>query len=119
MRSNVRSFNQTLFDFQDIPTYFGVVINGKNDIVLKRRSTQLPRPPFAEGFFFRHHGATTLRLGRGEGGGGMDTVNDLVLGGTRHIFLLVLYNSKNIGGGEGGTPPPVQRSPQSLFFSFK
>ena len=42
--------------------------------------------------FDRDRGAT-LRLG----GGG--TISDSILGGTRHFFLLNLYNFKNIGGG--------------------
>ena len=46
--------------------------------------------------FYRDCGAT-LRLG----GGG--TISDSILGGgTKHFFLLILYNFKNIGG--GGTP---------------
>ena len=41
--------------------------------------------------FDRDRGAT-LRLGGG-------TISDSILGGTRHFFLLNLYNFKNIGGG--------------------
>ena len=43
-------------------------------------------------------GRATLRLGGGGWGGG--TVSDSIFGGggTRHLFLLTLYNSKNIGG---------------------
>ena len=40
--------------------------------------------------FDRDRGAT-LRLGGG-------TISDSILGGTRHFFLLNLYNFKNIGG---------------------
>ena len=43
---------------------------------------------------FHRERRATLRLG----GGG--TISDLILGGgTGHIFLLNLYNFKNIGGG--------------------
>ena len=45
------------------------------------------------------------------GGGG--TISDSILGGTRHFFLLNLYNFKNIGGGARATPPcpPTPRVP--------
>ena len=38
-------------------------------------------------------------------------------GDTRHFFLLILYNFKNIGGGGGGgaRAPPVPPTPRSLL----
>ena len=57
----------------------------------------------------RDHGAT-LRL---EGGG---TVSDLILGGTRHFFLLTLYNSKNNGGHVPPPRPPLLRGPCPTFY---
>ena len=36
-------------------------------------------------------------------------------GGTRHFFLLILYNFKNIGGGGEGHMPPCPPTPRSLF----
>ena len=50
------------------------------------------------------------------GGGG--TISDSILGGTRHFFLLNLYNFKNIGGGGAGASPPYSAVPvvtSSLF----
>ena len=47
----------------------------------------------------------TLRLGGG-------TISDSILGGHKTLFLLNLYNFKNIGG--GGTCPPCPPTPQSL-----
>ena len=51
------------------------------------------------------------------GGGGGGTVGDSISGGgTRHLFLLTLYNFRNIGGrppcsafpvASGSTPEPV------------
>ena len=47
----------------------------------------------------RDRGAT-LRLG--------DTISDSILGGTKHFFLLTLYNFNNIGrGGGGGARAPL------------
>ena len=60
---------------------------------------------------FRDRGAT-LRLGGGGGGG---TASDSILGGTRHFYLLTLYNFKHMGGG-GGTCHPVPPAPRSLKF---
>ena len=55
-----------------------------------------------------------MRL-RGRGG----IVSDLILGGggggTRHLFLLTLFNSKNVGGGARATPGPL--APRSHFIS--
>ena len=51
----------------------------------------------------RDRGAT-LRLG--------DTISDSILGGTKHFFLLTLYNFNNIGGeGGGGHVPPNSAVP--------
>ena len=67
------------------------------------------------GFLYvsRRDRGATLRLG--EGGG--STVSDSLLGGTRHFFLLALYNFKNIGG-RGHvplpSPPPATRSQSRL-----
>ena len=49
----------------------------------------------------------TLRLG-GRGG----TISDSILGGTRHFFLLILYNFKNMGGRARALPAPL--TPRSL-----
>ena len=49
-----------------------------------------------------------LRLG---GGGGI--ISDSILGGTRHFFLLTLYNFKNIGGG-GAHASPATPTPWFL-----
>ena len=43
-------------------------------------------------------------MGVGGGGGGGGTLSNLILGGTRHFFLLTLYNFKNIGV---HVPPPA------------
>ena len=44
-----------------------------------------------------------------DGGG---TIIAPILGGTRHFFLLTLYNFENIGGGGARAPPaPLLRSP--------
>ena len=47
-------------------------------------------------------------------GGGGGTISDLIFGGgTKHFFLLILYNFKHIGGGGGtcpGSGPPTPRS---------
>ena len=48
----------------------------------------------------RNRGAT-LKLG----GGGEGTISDSIFGGTRHFFLLNLYNFINIGGGGGHVHP--------------
>ena len=65
---------------------------------------------------FRDRGAA-LRLGGGGRGG---TISDSILGGTRHFFLLILYNFKNIGGGPPYSAVPVlllQRESLFLFLS--
>ena len=49
----------------------------------------------------------------GGGGGGGGAVSGSILGGTRHFFLLILYNCKNIGG----RVPPL--SPCSAVHGFK
>ena len=46
------------------------------------------------------------------GGGGAGTVSGSILGGTRHFFLLNVYNSNDIGG---HVPPPPLSAPRSLF----
>ena len=47
-----------------------------------------------------------MGLGERRGGGGR-TISHPILGGTRHFFLLILYNFKNIGGHVSpGTPAP-------------
>ena len=43
------------------------------------------------------------------------TVSDSILGGTRHFFLLILYNFKNIGGHVPPLAPPA--APRSLHQS--
>ena len=48
-------------------------------------------------------------------GGGRGNDGDSIWGGeTRHIFLLTLGNSKNIGGGGARAPPPFPRSLNNL-----
>ena len=62
------------------------------------------------GYLYRDHGAT-LRLG----GGG--TISDSILGkGTKHFFLLILYNFKNIGGGT--CPPPPYSAVPVIIYSY-
>ena len=46
------------------------------------------------------------------GGGG--TISDSILGGTRHFFLLTLYNFKNIGGKGTCSPAPYSAVPEPL-----
>ena len=45
------------------------------------------------------------------GGGGGGTISDSMLEGTRHFFLPILYNFKNIGGHVRPLPPPLLRGP--------
>ena len=40
------------------------------------------------------------------------TISDSILGGTKHFFLLILYNFKNIGG---GTCPPFPLPPSPPY----
>ena len=54
----------------------------------------------------------TLRYGGGGGGG---TISDSILGGTKHFFLVILYNFKNIGEGGGARAPPAPPTPLSLY----
>ena len=51
----------------------------------------------------------------GGGGGRGSTVSDSILGDIRHLFLLTLYNSKNIGG---HVPPGPLTLQSLLFFLF-
>ena len=51
-----------------------------------------------------------FEIGMG-GGGGAPLVPQYWGGGTRHFFLLTLFNFKNIGG--GGTCPPATSTPRS------
>ena len=63
--------------------------------------------------------------GGGGGGRGRGIISDSILGAgdTKHFFLLILYNFKNIGGGGrgGGTcpppPPPYSVVPVKILFS--
>ena len=41
------------------------------------------------------------------GGGGGGTISDSILGGTKHFFLLILYNFENIGGVGVGARAPL------------
>ena len=51
------------------------------------------------------------------GGGGGGTISDSILGGgTRHFFLLNLYNFKNIGGGAHAHPAPYSAVPVHTDF---
>ena len=51
------------------------------------------------------------------GGGGGGTVSDSILGGgTKHLFLLILYNFRNIGGHVPPLPPPSP-IPRSLYWT--
>ena len=55
----------------------------------------------------RDRGAT-LKLG--------GTISDSILGGTKHFFLLIFYNFKNIGEALAPLPPPPpSSSPRSLL----
>ena len=51
---------------------------------------------------------SNFKIGGG-GVGGRGTISDSILGGggesTKHFFLLILYNFKNIGGGGGHVLP--------------
>ena len=50
-------------------------------------------------------------------GGGGGTISDLILGWHKtHIFLLILYNFKNIGGTRAPQPPPPP-TPRSLIIT--
>ena len=49
----------------------------------------------------------------GMGGRVGGTISDSILGGgTKHFYLLILYNFKNIGGARA--PPPGPPTPRSL-----
>ena len=48
------------------------------------------------------------------GGGGGAPILTQYWRGTKHLFLLILYNFKNIGGG-GGHVPPGPPTPRSLY----
>ena len=68
--------------------------------------------------FMMRHVSQGLRSNSeiGEGGGG--TISNTILGrveGTRHFFLLILYNFKI----SGGTSPPGPPTPRSLFLLLK
>ena len=54
----------------------------------------------------RDRGAT-LKLG--------GTISDSILGGTKHFFLLIFYNFKNIGEALAPLHPPPPSSPRSLL----
>ena len=55
-------------------------------------------------------------MGRGRRGGGAveGTISDSILGGggSKHFFLLIFYNFKNIGLGGGGARPPYSAVPE-------
>ena len=77
-----------------MPHFKVICLNAEGLFKLEVHTFELP---CAGSLFVRDRG-TTLRLG----GGG--TVGDSIWGrGTRHFFLLTLYNSENIGG---NVPPP-------------
>ena len=59
--------------------------------------------PFHRNYPLSRDRGATLRLGGGEGWG---TISDSILWGTKHFFLLILYNFKNIGGARAPPPPP-------------
>ena len=49
------------------------------------------------------------------GGGGGGTISDSILGGTKHFFLLILYNFKNIGGAHASPALPPTHTQRSLW----
>ena len=65
---------------------------------------------------FRDRGAT-LRLGVGVRGGGAPLVTRYGGGGTKHLFLLILYNFKNIGG--TCPPGPLLRGPCNFWLQLR
>ena len=64
--------------------------------------TLISPPPMRNRHWVRDRGAT-LRLGEG----GAPLVTWYWVGGHKSLFLLTLYNFKNIGGGTSPPPPPA------------
>ena len=60
---------------------------------------------------------SNFEIGRVGGGGGEAPIVTQYWGGTRHFFLLTLYNFKNIGGARAppSPPPPAPRSLSSMY----
>ena len=88
-------------DWQTL-VFIGVFL-GKSKVFLKMSGVFRGTDPGTD----RDRRATS-RLGGGGGGG---HISDSILGGTRHFFLLTLYNFKNTGGHIPPHPPPLLRGP--------